>query len=212
MITPTSGSVAAFIMSYEPHGARPEPRHSLSSQDRMNIIDFFFRFLRVIPIFGYCGSGEGAVETCGAGVQPERTQAMKRLTVVCIGALLTLSAAPNAFGWGAVTGPRGGAAYRGPMGGAAVRGPYGGAAVRGPYGGAAARGPYGGTAVRGPVYGGGAVYRGPVYGGTVYRPGVGYGVAAGVAVGAAAGAAAASTYCYSPPYCYPPPYYQPPAW
>ena len=97
---------------------------------------------------------------------------MKRLTIFCIGALLTLSATPDAFGWGAVSGPRGGAAYRG-----------------------------------------------PVYGGTVYRPGVGAGVAvgaaAGVAVGAAAGAAAASTYpsCYYPPYyCYPPPYYQPPAW
>jgi len=85
---------------------------------------------------------------------------MKRLTILCIGALLSLSAASDAFGWGAVTGPRGGAAYRGPMGGAAVRGPYGGAAVRGPYGGAAVRGPYGGTAVRGPVYGGGTVERG----------------------------------------------------
>src|SRR5271165_3917500 len=139
----------------------------------------------------------------------ERTRAMKRLSIVCIGALLTLSATPDAFGWGAVSGPRGGAAYRGPMGGAAVRTPSGAAAVRGPYG---------GTAVRGPAYGG-AAYRGPVYGGTVYRPGVGAGVAvgaaAGVAVGAAAGAAAASTYpsCYYPPYyCYPPPYYQQPAW
>ena len=94
---------------------------------------------------------------------------MKRLTILCISALLTLSATPDAFGWGAVSGPHGGAAYRGPMGGAAVRTPSGGAAVRTPsgaaavrtpYGGAAARGPYGGTAVRGPVYGGGTVYRG----------------------------------------------------
>jgi hypothetical protein len=151
--------------------------------------------------------------------RPYRTRPMKCLTIVCLSALLTLSAVPDAFAWGAVAGTRGGAAYRGPMGGAAVRTPSGAAAVRGPYGGAAARGPYGGTAYRAPGYGGGAVYRGPVYGGTVYRPGVGAGVAvgaaAGVAVGAAAGAAAASTYpsCYYPPYyCYPPPYYQPPAW
>src|ERR1700726_2678292 len=102
---------------------------------------------------------------------------MKRLTIVCIGALLALSAAPDAFGWGSVSGPRGGAAYRGPMGGAAVRTPSGAAAVRTPSGAAAARGPYGGTAARGPVYGGGTVYHGT----TVVTPGVGYGVAAGVA-------------------------------
>ena len=65
----------------------------------------------------------------------ERTRAMKRLNIVCISALLTLSVASNAFGWGAVSGPRGGAAYRGPMGGAAVRTPSGAAAARGPYGG-----------------------------------------------------------------------------
>jgi hypothetical protein len=156
----------------------------------------------------------------------ERKSPMRRVTIICISILLISAAASDCFGWGAVTGPRGGAAYRGPYGGAAVRGPYGGAAVRGPYGGAAARGPYGGTAYRAPGYGGGAVYRGgAVYGGgTVYRGGYGYGgvaagaavgAAAGVAVGAAAGAAAASSYpsCYYPPYyCYPPPYYQPPAW
>src|SRR5438552_7203416 len=107
---------------------------------------------------------------------------MKRLAIVCIGALLALSAAPDAFAWGSVSGPRGGAAYRGPMGGAAVRTPSGAAAVRTPSGAAAARGPYGGTAVRGPVYGGGTtVYRGT----TVVTPGVGYGVAAGAAVGVA---------------------------
>ena len=99
---------------------------------------------------------------------------MKCLTIVCIGALLTLSAASDAFGWGAVAGPRGGAAYRGPMGGAAVRTPSGAAAVRGPYGGAAARGPYGGTAYRPPAYGGGTVYRNT----TVVAPGYGYGAAA----------------------------------
>ena len=88
---------------------------------------------------------------------------MKQLAVVgALSVVLALSAS-NAFGWGAVTGPRGGAAYRGPMGGAAVRGPYGGAVARGPAGGVAARGPYGGAAYRGP-YGGTAV-RG-AYGGT----------------------------------------------
>src|SRR5438445_5389246 len=102
---------------------------------------------------------------------------MKRLTIICVGALLTLSLAPDALGWGAVSGPRGGAAYRGPMGGAAVRTPSGAAAVHTPSGAAAARGPYGGTAVRGPVYGGN-VYRGT----TVITPGLGVGVAAGVAV------------------------------
>ena len=63
----------------------------------------------------------------------ERTRMMKRLAILCVGVLLTLAAAPDAFGWGAVSGPRGGAAYRGPMGGAAVRTPSGAAAVRGPY-------------------------------------------------------------------------------
>jgi len=141
---------------------------------------------------------------------------MKHLAVVCTLSLVLALTASNAFGWGAVTGPRGGAAYRGPMGGAAVRGPYGGAVARGPAGGVAARGPYGGAAYRG-RYGGTAVRGG--YGGTtvvtggVYRPYYGAGaVAAGVAVGAAAGAAAASTYCYNPPYCYPAPYYYPPPW
>jgi hypothetical protein len=57
---------------------------------------------------------------------------MKAFTIISLSGLLALSAS-DAFGWGAVAGPRGGAAYRGPMGGTAVRGPYGGAAVRGPY-------------------------------------------------------------------------------
>lgn len=106
---------------------------------------------------------------------------MNRLTIFGFAALLGLSIAANAFGWGAVTGPRGGAAYRGPAGGAAVRGPYGGAAARGPYGGAAVRTPYGGAAaVRGPYggaaavrgpYGGAAAVRGP-YGGVAYVGGV----------------------------------------
>ena len=52
--------------------------------------------------------------------QIEKTPVIKRLTIVCIGALLTLSAAPDAFGWGAVSGPRGGAGYPGPYGGAGI--------------------------------------------------------------------------------------------
>src|SRR5215472_15996093 len=84
------------------------------------------------------------------------TRAVNRLTIIWLSAILTLPMTATAFGWGAVSGPHGGAAYRGPMGGAAVRGPYGGAAARGPAGGVAARGPYGGAAYRGP-YGGTAV-------------------------------------------------------
>jgi hypothetical protein len=52
----------------------------------------------------------------GAAGDRKRMQAMNRLTVCCQSALLVTSAAPNAFGWGAVRGPYGGAAYRGPMG------------------------------------------------------------------------------------------------
>jgi hypothetical protein len=114
---------------------------------------------------------------------------MNRLAAFVIAASLGLAAAPDAFGWGAVSGPNGGAAYRGPYGGAAVRGPAGGAAVRGPYGAAAVRGPYGGAAVRGPY--GAAAVRAPYPGGAVYVRGVRpwtpapyYGaVVAGVAIG-----------------------------
>src|SRR6266478_4043808 len=141
------------------------------------------------PASSFCLSGaseigENGIQVFGGNIPCERTQAMKRLAIISLSALLTLSAVPDAFGWGAVSGPRGGAAYRGPMGGAAVRTPSGAAAVRTPSGAAAARGPYGGTAVRGPVNDGGTVYRG-----ATVTPGVGYGVAAGAAVGVAAGAA-----------------------
>jgi hypothetical protein len=85
---------------------------------------------------------------------------MNRLAAFGLAASLGLATAPDAFGWGAVSGPAGGAAYRGPAGGAAVRGPAGGAAVRGPAGGAAVRGPAGAAAVRAPY--GGAVYVGGV--------------------------------------------------
>src|SRR5208282_3517626 len=148
----------------------------------MSIMGFLLPISPVILHLQPSGGSKGTFQARAASAPKKRTRRMTRLTIVCLSVLLTLSAAPNAFGWGAVTGPRGGAAYRGPMGGAAVRTPSGAAAVRGPYGGAAARGPYGGTAVRGPAYGG-AAYRGPVYGGTVYRPGVGYGVAAGAVAG-----------------------------
>jgi hypothetical protein len=94
---------------------------------------------------------------------------MNRLVTFGLAASLALATAPNAFGWGAVGGPAGGAAYRGPAGGAAVRGPAGGAAVRGPAGGAAYRGPAGGAAYRGPA--GAAAVRAP-YGGAVYVGGV----------------------------------------
>ena len=45
---------------------------------------------------------------------------MKPLTIVCLSALLALSAASEAFAWGAMAGPRGGAAVRTPSGAAAV--------------------------------------------------------------------------------------------
>jgi hypothetical protein len=114
---------------------------------------------------------------------------MSRTACFGLAALLALSVTTNAFGWGAVSGPRGGAAYRGPLGGGAAVGPNGGAAVRGPYGGAAVRGPNGGAAVRGPY--GGAAVRGPngavAVGGAIYRPYVRqpyYGaIVAGVALG-----------------------------
>jgi hypothetical protein len=41
---------------------------------------------------------------------------MNRLTILCLTAIMTLSGTPNAFGWGAVSGPRGGAAYPRPYG------------------------------------------------------------------------------------------------
>jgi hypothetical protein len=99
---------------------------------------------------------------------------MIRPAIFGLAAFLGLSMATHAFGWGTVSGPRGGAAYVGPYGGAAAQGPRGGTAVRGPYGGAAARGPYGGTAVRAPYYGGTAYVAGvrpwvraPYYGAVV---------------------------------------------
>ncbi len=130
---------------------------------------------------------------------------MKRFALACLSLSLVVSTVSEAFAWGAVVGPRGGAAYRGPFS-AGVRGPNGGYAVRGPYGGGVARGPNGGVAVRAPVV---APYR---YGYGVVTPGVAVGVAAGVAVGAAAGYAASSPSYYPSPYycaypnsCPPPP-------
>ena len=82
---------------------------------------------------------------------------MKRLTLVGLSVVFTVTVATEAFAWGSVHGAYGGAAYRGPMGGAAVRGPAGGYAARGPYGGAVAGGPGGAAAYRPPS---GAYYRG----------------------------------------------------
>ena len=99
---------------------------------------------------------------------------MKRLILVCLCAILATASAQEAFAWGAVSGPRGGAAYRGPAGNTAVRGPNGGVAVSG-----------------------GGVY----HGGTAYRP---YYPGAAVATGVAIGAAAATAYPpppYYPPPC-----------
>jgi|KBSSwiStaDraftv2_1062776.scaffolds.fasta_scaffold2854661_1 hypothetical protein len=100
---------------------------------------------------------------------------MKRLIVVCLcAAVLATACVQEAFAWGAVSGPRGGAAYRGPAGNTAVRGPNGGVAVSG-----------------------GGVY----HGATGYRP---YYPGAAVATGVAIGAAAATAYpppAYYPPPC-----------
>ena len=123
---------------------------------------------------------------------------MNRFIQISVAASIGLATPLQAFGWGSVTGPRGGTAYRGPAGGAAVQGPHGGTAARGPYGAGAAVGPNGAAAVRGPYGGAAAVgpyggtayrapYAGPVYAGAVVRPWVAapyYGsVVAGVALG-----------------------------
>ncbi len=116
---------------------------------------------------------------------------MNRLATFGLTALLGLSMGSDAFGWGEVSGPRGGAAYRGPAGGAAVRTPSGAAAVRGPYGGAAVRGPYGAAAVRAP-------YAGPAYVGVV-RPWVATPYYGAVVAGVTLGAVVAATTVPPPP-------------
>jgi hypothetical protein len=73
---------------------------------------------------------------------------MNRFIRISLAVLLGFAAPLQAFGWGTVTGPRGGTATTGPRGGGYAQGPNGAAAVRGPYGGAAAVGPNGGTAYR----------------------------------------------------------------
>ena len=109
---------------------------------------------------------------------------MKPLIRPAIGAALGLLVTSEAFAWGAVGGPHGGAAYRGPMGGAAVHGPAGGAAYRPPGGGGYYRPPPAGAGYRPPPP-------------RPYYPG------AAAATGVAIGAAAASSYP-------PPAYYAPP--
>jgi hypothetical protein len=102
---------------------------------------------------------------------------MNRIARHVLVAALAMSFPLQAFGWGTVTGPRGGSAYRGPMGGGYAHGPNGGTAARGPYGAGAAVGPHGGAAVRGPYGGaaavgpnGGAAVRAPYPGGAVRPP------------------------------------------
>src|SRR5262249_1925487 len=74
---------------------------------------------------------ETRLSSCAA-CQGQGRQVVKLLPVIALSLVLASSAAPHAFGWGAVRGPYGGAAYRGPMGGAAGRGPGRGGAGRGP--------------------------------------------------------------------------------
>ncbi len=59
---------------------------------------------------------------------------------IALGLLAALLTSQQAFAWGAVAGPYGGAAYRGQYS-AGVRTPSGAAAVRGPEGNVAVRGP-----------------------------------------------------------------------
>ncbi len=89
---------------------------------------------------------------------------MKRLVLICLCAAFVTSAAQEAFAWGAVRGPNGGAAL-----------------PRSPWGRPLCAGPNGGVAVRGPV--GGVGYRGGAYYGGGYHPYAGVGVAAGVGGG-----------------------------
>jgi Cysteine rich repeat len=151
---------------------------------------------------------------------------MKRITIGALSALVAISIAPQAFGWGAYHGGWGGGAYHGAWGGGAWHsgafgttgvhyGPSGATAYHsGAYGtsayhtGAYHSGTYG--AYGGGYYGGGAYYHGGTYyGGTaVVTPAyTGWGaVAAGAAVGAAATSAA---YAAATTNYYPPPYYKP---
>src|SRR4029077_12761557 len=115
---------------------------------------------------------QGAGLRRGSQRAARRSFTMNRFIGISLAGLIGVAAPMQAFGWGTVTGPRGGTAttgprgagyaqgpnggtaYRGPRGAGAAYGPNGAAAVRGPYGGAAAVGPYGGTAYRAPGYGG----------------------------------------------------------
>src|SRR6185436_19891214 len=95
---------------------------------------------------------EAGRQGSGGARQSERGQAMRRLLLGGLAVALAVSCASSeAFAWGAVRGPAGGAAYRGPMGATAVRGPWGGAAYHGPAGATAYRPP---AAAGGYYYGG----------------------------------------------------------
>ena len=100
---------------------------------------------------------------------------MNRFIRISLAALIGFAAPLQAFGWGTVTGPRGGTATTGPRGAGYAQGPNGGTAARGPRGAGYAQGPNGAAAVRGPYGGaaavgpnGGTAYRAPAYGGPVY--------------------------------------------
>src|ERR1700756_3567301 len=64
---------------------------------------------------------------------------MNRFSRISLAALIGFAAPLQAFGWGTVTGPRGGTATTGPRGAGYAQGPNGAAAVRGPRGGAVPR-------------------------------------------------------------------------
>ena len=91
---------------------------------------------------------------------------MNRFIRVSLAALIGFAAPLQAFGWGTVTGPKGGTATTGPRGAGNAQGPNGATAARGPRGAGYAQGPNGAAAMR--ARGGGAAADGP-NGGTAYR-------------------------------------------
>ena len=72
---------------------------------------------------------------------------MNRFIRISLAALIGFAAPLQAFGWGTVTGPRGGTATTGPRGAGYAQGPNGATAARGPGGAGYAQGPNGAAAV-----------------------------------------------------------------
>ena len=70
---------------------------------------------------------------------------MNRFIRISLAAVIGFAAPLQAFGWGTVTGPRGGTATTGPRGAGYAQGPNGASAARGPRGAGYAQGPNGGT-------------------------------------------------------------------